>query len=289
MDEGMELNGRQIAELAFSDIESFFYHSANFRVRREYGQRNMKSHAMCSGSGEKMRIRLSQDFCEFQAASISDYMFMLIVLCHELAHYLNNHNSHADKEKLDSIAIEARADHFGAQIFMTLLTFGNKTQKNIKSYQSDMTQKALIGALAVAINDAYEKLFKPSDSTLYPEPEHRAMLLIVGCLSFFNRYFRPLPEGFAVWFLTTVIRVAKFVQNTDDEKQLANGKVIQNRMHEVHREIESKSRFRLEGLKFVYGYFLSSNFDQAVEERKAHKDKLDKMIAGWSILNGEQT
>jgi hypothetical protein len=289
MDEGMGLSGMQIAELAFSDIESFFYHSAKFRVRREYGQNNMKSHAMCSGSGEKMRIRLSQDFCEFQATSISDYMFMLIVLCHELAHYLNNHNSHADKEKLDSIAIEARADHFGAQIFMTILTFGNKTQKSIKDYQSDMTQKALFGAIAVAINDAYEKLFKPSASSMYPDPEHRTMLLIVGCLSFFNRYFRPLPEGFSMSFLITVIRVAKFVQNTDGEKQLSNGEVIQNRIHDVHREIESKARFRLEGVKFVYGYFLSSNFDQTVEERKAYKDKLDKMIGGWSILNGEQT
>ncbi|WP_036186586.1 ImmA/IrrE family metallo-endopeptidase [Marinobacterium lacunae] len=289
MDEGMELSGRQIAESAFSDIESFFYRSAKFRVRREYGQSNMKSHAMCSGSGERMRIRLSQDFCEFQAASISDYMFILIVLCHELAHYLNNHNSHADKEKLDSIAVEARADHFGAQIFMTLLTFGNKTQKSIQGYQSDMTQKALIGAIAVAINDAYEKLFKPSDSSMYPDPEHRAKLLIVGCLSFFNRYFRPLPEGFAISFLVTVIRVARFVQNTDGEKQLAAGEIIQNRIHEVHREIESKARFRLDGVKFVYGYFLSANFDQTIEERKAYKGKLDQMIGSWGILNGDQT
>lgn len=289
MDEGMELSGRQIAESAFSDIESFFYHSANFRVRREYGQSNMKSHAMCSGSGENMRIRLSQDFCEFQAASISDYMFMLIVLCHELAHYLNNHNSHSDKEKLDSIAIEARADHFGAQIFMTLLTFGNKTQRNIKGYQSDMTQKALFGAIAVAINDAYGKLFKPSDSSMYPDPEHRAMLLIVGCLSFFNRYFRQLHEGVAVSFVITVIRVARFVQNTDGKKQLADAEVIQNRIHEVHKEIEYKARFRLDGMKFVYGYFLSANFDQTDKERKSYKEKLDQMIGDWSILDGDQT
>ena len=283
----MGINGRQIAESAFSDIESFFYHSSNFSVRREYGQSNMLSHAMCSGSGEKMRIRLSQDFCEFQAASTSDYMFMLIVVCHELAHYLNNHNSYADKEKLDSIAIEARADHFGAQIFMTLLTFGKKTQKSIKGYQPDMTQKAIIEAIAVAINDAYEKLFKPSVSSNYPDPEHRAMLLIVGCLSFFNRYFSPLPEKFSVSFLVKVIRVAKFVQYTDGEKQLGNGESIQNKIHEVHRDIESKSGFCLEGVKFVYGYFLSSNFDHTVEERIAYKDKLDKMIAGWGILNGE--
>ncbi|WP_028303591.1 ImmA/IrrE family metallo-endopeptidase [Oceanospirillum maris] len=289
MDEGMELSGKQIAESAFSDIESFFYNSAKFSVRREYGQSNMKSHATCSGSGEKMRIRLSQDFCEFQAASISDYMFMLIVLCHELAHYLNNHNSHSDKEKLDSIAIEARADHFGAQIFMTLLTFGNKTQRSIKGYRSDMTQKALIGDIAVAINDAYEKLFEPSDSGMYPDPEHRAMLLIVGCLSFFNRYFSPLPEGVAMSFVLTVIRVARFVQNTDGEKQLADAEVIQNRIQEVHKEIESNARFRLNGVKFVYGYFLSANFDQTVEERKSYKEKLDQMIGSWSILGGDQT
>lgn len=284
----MELSGRQIAESAFSDIERFFYHSANFKVRREYGQNNMTSHAMCSGSGEKMRIRLSQDFCEFKAASISDYMFMLIVLCHELAHYLNNHNTHSDKEKLDSIAVEAHADHFGAQIFMTLLTFGNKTKRSIKGYQSDMTRTALFGAIAVAINDVYEKLFKPSDSSRYPDPEHRAMLLIVGCLSFFNRYFRQLPEKFAVSFLISVMRVARFIQNIDGEKQLADAEVIQNRIYEVHREITSKARFRLDGVKFVYGYFLSANFDHTDEERKSYKEKLDQMIGGWSILDGDQ-
>jgi hypothetical protein len=231
----------------------------------------------------------SKDFCEFQATSISEYMFMLIVLSHEVAHYLNNHNSHADQEKLDSIAIEARADHFGAQIFMTLLTFGNKTHKNINLFQSNMTRRALFEAIAVAINDAYEKLFKPSSSNIYPEPEHRAMLLICGCLSFFNRYYRPLPEWVAVSFIVTVIRVVRFVQNIDGENQFATAKDIQNRIHEVHREIESKAGFRLDGVKLVYGYYLSANFDQSEAERKAYKGKLDKITCSWSILDGDLT
>lgn len=282
----MKLSGKQIAESAFSDIESFFYHSAKFRVRREYSQGNMNSHALCSGSGDQMRIKLSQDFCRFQSASISDVMFMLIILCHELAHYLNNHNSHADKENLDSIAIEARADHYGAQIFMTLLTFGDNTRKSIKVYQSDITQKALIQAIAVAIKDAYEKLFKPSNSRMYPDPAHRANLLIVGCLSFFNRYFRPLPEAFAVSFLATVIRVAGFPLSTDGEKQIADGEIIQNNIQEIHKKIETEAKFNLDGVKLVYGYFLSSKFDQTVDERRAYREKLDKTIGGWSIFDG---
>lgn len=289
MDVGMDLSGRQIAESAFSDIESFFYHNAKFSVQREFGQSNMRSHAMCSGSGKNMRIRLSQDFCAFQATSISDYMFMLIILCHELAHYLNNHNSYADNEKLDSIAVEARADHFGAQIFMTLLTFGRNTQKSIKGYQMEMSKKALIEAIALAINDVYEKLFKPAKSSKYPDPEHRAMLLIVGCLSFFNRYFRPLPESFAMSFVITVIRVTSFAKVTDGEKQLSDGEVIQNKIQEIHKDIESKARFRLDGVKPLYGYFLSTDFDKTVEDREAYREKLDKMIGGWSILNGDQT
>ena len=282
------MNGREIAESAFLDVESFFYHSAKFKVKREYGQNNMKSPAMCSGSGEKMRIRLSQDFCAFEVSSVSDYMFMLIILSHELAHYLNNHNHYNDKEKLDSIAIEARADHFGAQIFMTLITFGKNTQRDLKTYQEDMTQKALFEAIAVAFNDAYEKLFKPSESISYPDPEHRVMLLIVGCLSFFNRYFRPLPESFAVAFVTSAIKVASFIRNTDGEKQLSASKVIQERIHEIHHEIESQARFRLDGVKYFYGYFLSANFDQTNEDRKAYKAKLDKMVGSWSIMNGDQ-
>lgn len=289
MDKRMELSGRQIAESAFLDIENFFYHSAKFRVKREYDQNNMKSHAMCSGSGENMRIRLSQDFCAFQSTSVCDYMFMLIILCHELAHYLNNHNSYTDNDKLDSIALEARADHFGAQIFMTLLTFGKNTQKNVTDNLTDLTQKALFGSIALAINDVYEKLFKSAGSSKYPDPEHRVMLLIVGCLSFFNRYFRPLPEKFAVSFLTTVMRATSFAQYMDGEKQIADGEVIQNRIHKIHNEIEVKSRFRLDGVKFSYGYFLSADFEQTIEFRKAYKEKLDKMIGSWSILNGDRT
>ncbi|WP_395378142.1 ImmA/IrrE family metallo-endopeptidase [Marinicella sp. W31] len=281
----MELSGRKIAESTFSDIEKFFYHGAKFRVKRQFNQNNMKSHAMCAGSGNDMRIRLSRDFCEFQATSINDYMFMLIILSHELAHYLNNHNSYSDTEKLDSIAIEARADHFGAQIFMTLFTFGKNTQKHITDYKTNTSQKARFKAIAVAISDVYEKLFKPANTKKYPDAEHRGMLLIVGCLSFFNRYFRPLPEKFAVAFLKTVIRESNLIQNTDGEKQLDVGEVIQNRIYDIHREIESKARFQMAKMKEPYGYFLSADFSQTNEARKAHKEKLDKMINGWNLIN----
>lgn len=239
---------------------------------------------MCSGSGDNMRIKLSQDFCSFQATSISDYMFMLIIICHELAHYLNNHNSYSDNEKLDSIAVEARADHYGAQIFMTVLTFGNLTQKNITNYQPDRTQKTLFVAISEAINIVYERLFKPADSRMYPDPEHRIMLLIVGCLSFFHRYFRPLPEQFALAFLITVVKVTNLGQKIDDEKQLSESDIIQNRIYEIHKHIESNARFRLDGIKHFYGYFLSADFDQTTENRKAYKDRLDKMIDSWNIL-----
>jgi len=283
----MVMNGRKIAESAFLDVENFFYHSAKFRVKKEYDQNRIKSHATCSGSADSMRIRLSQDFCAFEANSISDYLFILTILSHELAHYLNNHNSYKDKEHLDSIAIEARADHFGAQIFMTLLTFGKNTQRNLRAYELDMTQTALFEAIGEALNDAYEKLFKHAESRRYPDPENRVMLLIAGCLSFFNRYFSPLPEKFTVAFLTAVIRKASFVHNTDGEMQLTNGENIGIRIDEIHKKIESQAGFYLDGVKYFYGYFLSANFDQTIEDRKAHKAKLDKMIGSWSIMNGD--
>jgi hypothetical protein len=281
----MKLNGKQIAASAFLDVENFFYHSAKFKIVKEYDQKNMVTHATCSGVENKMRIRLSQDLCCFEAVTIKDYIFVLIIVCHELAHYLNNHNSHRDSENLDSIAIEARADHFGAQILMTLLTFGNNTLRNIAKYQNILTQDILFKAISEAIKDIYDKVFSQGGAKKYPNPEHRAMLLIAGCLSFFNRFYRPLPESITLLFVLTAIRELNFPEYLYDEKQLSEGDIIQDRIHKIHQDILSRFKFKMDGLKYKYGYFLSANFDQTMEERQQYKQQLDNMIANWTILN----
>jgi hypothetical protein len=281
----MGLTGKQIAASAFLDVENFFYYSAKFKILKEYDQKNLVSHATCCGSGQKMRIRLSQDLCSFEVLTIKDYIFVLIIICHELAHYLNNHNSYTDTENLDSIAIEARADHFGAQILMTILTFGKNTLRNIAKYERSLTGDILFKAISEAINDIYHQIFKQGDVKRYPKSEHRVMLLTTGCLSFFNRFFGTLPEKISILFTLTVVLELNFPEYVYDQKQLFDGDAIQDRIYKVHQEIASKFQFKMHGLKFVYGYFLSANFDKTVEERNQYKQKLEDMIANWTILD----
>jgi len=236
-----------------------------------------------------MRIRLSYDLCSYDAVTIKDYIFVLIIICHELAHYLNNHTSHTDTESLDSVAIEARADHFGAQILMAILTFGKNTLKNITKYEKSLTQDVLFKAISEAIKDIYHKLFKQGDVKRYPMPEHRAMLLIAGCLSFFNRFFGKLPEQIALLFTIAVVRELNFPEHVYNEKQLSEGDNIQDRIYQVHQHISSNFQFNMDGIKNKYGYFLSANFDKTVEERRDYKQQLENMIAKWTILSSIKT
>jgi len=76
--------------------------------------------------------------------SVDDAMFFLIIIGHELAHYVNKHLAHTDESKIDSVAIEGWADFFGARIMFTLITYGNQTALLRKSGSTSVAPAGLV-------------------------------------------------------------------------------------------------------------------------------------------------
>ena len=282
------ITGLKIANAAFSDIESFFYHSSNFKIRKELNVANMREHASYKGEGDSARIKLSIDLCSNENHSLEDYFFTLLIICHELAHYLNYHNSHEDSETADSLAIEARADNFGAQIFLTLITFGKSTKKNMNLISSNINQEILSVEIGKAIGKIFTLLFSNNVSAKYPSSEHRVFLLVAGFLSFFNRFFGGLSELWTIQFILRVMRNGNPIMMQPESDIEEKAEQISEKISEIHKDLQLKNIFMVSGLKPIYGYFLTSIFNLTDSEKEQHQVKLKKMMSGFSILSNAE-
>ena len=154
----MELLGKDVANELIKDIEGFHFHSSNFKIKKEFG-RASRLQASVAGIGDDKRIKLSKDICEFEITNLVDLFYVAIIVCHEVAHYLNNHTSHIDKSSVDFTALEVWADFFGARIFITAITFGSRTQKLIKRFCSEIEQEQILISIGRAIKDIYKYIY----------------------------------------------------------------------------------------------------------------------------------
>ncbi len=269
--------GYKIAEAAFSDIESFFLSTVNFKVNRELNVKSMRGLAAIRGSGEKARVMLSYDFCIYELSTWEDYIYVLTVICHELAHYLNFHNEHKDETELDSVALESRADNFGAQILMVLITFGYETIKLMKYVSTEINQTLIFKSIGKSLRLIYDDIYIKCNSELYPEPKLRLGISIAGYLSFFHRYFGSLPEGFTVGFLLTVISEGNLFKLLDgfDESQQEDAIA---KITSTHAQLQERFPLMISGFKQKFGYFLTSQFDMSEAHRTKHRMMLEKHV-----------
>lgn len=280
----ISITGRKLATAAFEDLESFFFKSSKFSVRREF-DKGIWTSAKIIGSGDSARIQLSKELCDHQHDSLPDFIFTMLVVCHELAHYLNFHNHHKDRDRTDTIAIEARADNYGAQIFATLITFGKRTKAIASILAPELDQKLLTESIGLAIGKLYTDIYSQNPNPSYPNPVHRAASSMAGLLSFFNRYFGHLPETWSTWFLITIVRKSKFAEQTNIENASHRLEEIIQRIHEIHRSIQANEPLMRHGAKPPFGLFLYSNFQQTLGERAVHQARLANMIEQFKIFN----
>lgn len=278
------VTGRELATAAFEDLESFFFHSSKFSVRREF-DKGIQTPAKIIGSGGSTRIQLSNDLCNHEHDSLSKFVFTMLVVCHELAHYLNFHNHHCDRDREDTVAIEARADNYGAQIFATLITFGKRTKSLARKLTPDLNQKILTENIGIAIGRLYIDLYAPNPNPSYPNPAHRAAATIAGLLSFFNRYFGHLPEAWTIWFTGTLVKKSEIAERTRLENATNRPEEITQRIQEIHQRLQESEPLMRHGVKPPFGLFLYSNFQQTPEERSTHQARLTSMIEQFEIFN----
>jgi hypothetical protein len=282
------VTGRELATAAFEDLESFFFHSSKFSVQREFDQ-SIQTHAKIKGSGGSTRIQLSNDLCKHEHDSLSDIMFTMLVVCHELAHYLNFHNHHHDRDRADTVAIEARADNYGAQIFATLITFGKRTKSIAYKLTPNLNQKILTESIGVAVGRLYTDLYAPNRHPNYPNPAHRAAATMAGLLSFFNRYFGHLPENWTIWFTGTIVQKSGIAEKVRMEDAVNGSEEIIQRILEIHQPLMESEPLMRHGVKPPFGLFLYSNFQQTPKERSKHQARLTSMIEQFEIFNPNAT
>lgn len=175
---------------AIHDLESFYKEEYAFRVKVNYSD-NYWQHASIVGRNENSTIRFSSDCCSQRINDSRDLFVALLIVCHELAHFLNHHNYFISSEDEDNRIIEAWADNFGSKIFMVLITFGEKTSDLCKKFE--VPEHA--GDRVNLIGDAFKKLcnmFYRNESKKYHYRIERMMHICAGISSFLQFYWGRL-------------------------------------------------------------------------------------------------
>lgn len=177
------ITGDSVISSFKTDVEAFFRSNPAFELRIEKGGMV----PTCRGAGSKARLCLPSDFFTQVIERPEDFIFLLLVLGHETAHYLNRHNEHNDKSHVESQGIEMWADFFGTKIAFVVLTFGAEPSSLLTSMPQ--TYMSRVDVFALALEKLAESYFL-NTSNKYPERSARINTYVAGVMSFFEQYFK---------------------------------------------------------------------------------------------------
>ncbi len=270
--------GREIADSLFQDIERFFYHSSGFKLRREFDSKGAL-HASIKGKYSDARIRLSVDFCHYEASNLDDLFYVLVILCHEVAHYLNRHNDHDDEDDLDVTAIEAWADFYGARLFMTSITFGKRTQSLILEYCAQIDQDMVLDSIGRAIRSIYNEVYIPNTDERYPPALERAFIFNSGVTSFFYRIYGDLKPEWTAHVLLKLLRnsgLSELAENHHIDWDVFSKQTA--RSSTIHQSLQNNEMAITVGLKPMYIPILVTNYKISKAEKQNSKNKLKEQV-----------
>lgn len=271
----MSYTYEQVIKAVIEDFENLFSPDSGFKVNYKVESGNFL--AKVSGNSKGDTLLFSKLLANQEVNSIDDIMFCLIIVGHELAHYVNRHNSHADESKLDSVAIEAWADFFGARIMFTLITHGALLQKKIANIMAipfakpmpvGPRQDLLLKACGRALLNAYESLYKQSDgNTKYPKSSIRVRTFVAGISSFFFRLFGSMREDWTIYVYKLVFLDTNLASITHDFTIYEEPDSLIERTLEIHKKIKGDEQFISLGLKQNYLDLVGTNYVDNKEER----------------------
>ena len=180
----MNITGKSLFEAVREDIEKFFAFKNYYKVRAEFGG----SRITCTGKGDKCRIFLCEDFCKKEILNADELHFSLLVICHELAHYLHKHNEHKDENSKETRSIEDWADFFGAKVMMTVITFGVRTKEIYHRFPENASTRKKIVSMSNALA-LLAKTFYNTDSEKYSNNISRVGFSVAGINSFLDTFY----------------------------------------------------------------------------------------------------
>ena len=275
----MALLAKDVVNALIKDFESFYYNSAKFKIRKEFDS-SSRLLASCVGVAERKRIRFSKDFCDFEVKTTDDLFFVAIIVCHEIAHYLNSHSEHKDQESIDFTAFEIWADYFGARIFISSITFGSKMQMLIKRFNSVIDQDKIISSIGRAILDMYESIYLPTTDKKYPSAIERVLIFNAGSTSFFYRLYGELTPQFSTKFILTILKESGLTNKASEYHRSPDEELkIQKKIIDMHKTLQGNDASITKGLKPEYYPFLTTNYIQSPQETKDNREKLYKQIS----------
>jgi hypothetical protein len=280
---------------AISDFETFFTSVSNFKVNFEL--RNINLPAKIVGGTDGSVLLFDKFSAGNEIESLDDVMLILVIIGHELAHYVNKHNSHIDETKDDSISIEGWADYFGARVTFALITYGPNISKLIanltavpfaKPASFAWRQSLILGAMSRALLRAYEALYKPGDASgRYLKSDLRIYNFLAGVTSFFYRDSGELNEDLLLYVYKRLVFDNKLAEMVYDPRE---GFVCQDyfdRIRNIHVGIQGDGKkFITAGLKIEYWNLMGTSYIDDPAQRMRSKERISKQFQKWSFKVG---
>lgn len=293
------ITGDSVISSFKNDVEAFFRSSPAFELRIE----KEGIVPTCRGVGSKARLCIPSDFFTQVIERPEDFIFLLLVLGHETAHYLNRHNEHNDKSHIESQGIEMWADFFGTKIAFVVLTFGAESSKLLTSMPQDAMSR--LDVFALALEKLVESYFH-NTSNRYPERSARINTYVAGVMSFLEQYFKWSAidsnnlEAYAQAFDPKVIveRSLSIQIRIYNNQRLKNwamaneGKELEKTDFEtisaIHRDIQGKQDSLFKGMKPLPAIWLrlTYNIPEPIR-KKIVSDKLSLLKNTLSRLHDQ--
>lgn len=277
---------------AISDFETFFTPASNFRVNFEL--RNINAPAKIVGDKDGSILLFDKFGAGNEIESLDDVMLLLVIIGHELAHYVNKHNSHIDETKDDSISIEGWADYFGARVTFALITYGPSISKLIanltavpfaKPARFAWRQSLILGAMGRALLRAYEALYKPGDTSgRYLKSDLRIYNFLAGVTSFFYRDSGELNEDLLLHIYQRLSIDNKLAEIVYDPREGFVSQEYFDRIRNIHVGIQGNGKkFITAGLKMDYWNLLGTSYVDDPAQRLRSKERISKQFEKWSF------
>lgn len=256
----MSVTGRKIIKAALWDIKSFFVKGRSPKFEVDIGSRAMRDHASFAGKGNKSKLCFSKDFCSFPINNIDDYNFSLMIISHELAHYMHKHNDHIDVDTFDTKSIEAWADFFGAKVMMSLMTFGQKNMELQKELGFKFHSGDMLNSIGICLYKLACTLFNIEDER-YSNRITRVGYCAAGVTSFLDAYWGDMKVSRSMDILTRLYSQGELIEwITSENESFSLDKLIIERATEIHRNIQGYQLAITKGLKSNMIPFIDTSY-----------------------------
>ncbi|HIE5765845.1 TPA: ImmA/IrrE family metallo-endopeptidase [Proteus mirabilis] len=255
---------------AITDLESFYKKKYNFNIKVRYSD-NLRQHASIVGRNDNSMIRFSKDCCNQRIENSTDLFVALLIVCHELAHYLNHHNYYQSSDDENNRIIEAWADNFGSKLFMVLITYGNEIKRlcDIFSIPNDSGERINL------IGFAFKKLcnmFYNNESSKYHYRMERMMHICAGISSFLQFYFGKLQLDLTVDIYLRLYKCSGMYDIIDsDYSEYPISKDDFDRIIEIHYPLQNGNSAITLGLKEEYRKYIDTAFVNDISIAKDYR------------------